>query len=307
MRNVILGIGMSVVVLATVGTANGQSWTLPCKRLSSSDATITVTPPTVINPYTKLDLDEGHGSDAEPSNSGDTLAHATSSTSYQVETGIGTIQTVGDASCGNATNTTDYAPQVDTLLTAYLSVYSEQNTVDTDGEWKNAAVVVTQYEVQNRPGYNTVSHGNLAGSVSLWAQLSGTEGMTGATSPLHSAVLETRAGSSHLKASFLGIGGGWYLEGEITQTSSSDPNAESQSYSDLTYSDDVDEMHFCYEYVAVPSKLALYGLVWNGGLDPEDPESFEGDIRADGTTYQNCNCNINLKASADFSVTSVPE
>src|SRR4051794_40838472 len=111
-------VGMAVAGLMFILIEQGacaQSWTLPCKRLSSSDATITLTAPTVINPYTSLDLGGGSGSDAESSNSGDTGAHATSSTSFQVDTGTGTIQTVGDASCGNATNTSDFAPQVDTL------------------------------------------------------------------------------------------------------------------------------------------------------------------------------------------------
>jgi hypothetical protein len=177
------------------------------------------------------------------------------------------------------------------------------------GIWANAAVVSTEYQIQNNPEYDQVNNGNLHGFVWLFGHFQGTppEAESADSILQQGAILDTIVGNSSLRAVFLSNTNGWFLSGTLQQSSIDNPTAAPITFSDWVFSNDIDEFHDCLQLVAVPSNLVLAAGVWDpgSGQDPLSGEQWDPDdlsLRVRGQSYVNIDAEVQLKAFAGFYV-----
>jgi hypothetical protein len=271
-------------------------WSLPSERLGTANIPgWPLTNPTVWAPSTYIALTDQYGfhTDTDPISTdvGEMLAYGATGSSLLIDSGLGSVQTTGQASCGTAINAFDFVPQVDTLVTALMNV--DYDTVDAaDGEnWSNAALVVTAYEIQNNPEEDPVEQAILYGNLWLFAQgvVDIPPSISGETLGA-GAVLDAEVGGSGVDALFLGTGNGWFLNGFVVD------QPENEVYEDWIPNDDLDLYFDSTEEVAVPSVQLVAALIF------ADRIIDEGEIvittKVWGSATGNVDAEHDLKASA---------
>ncbi|MCI0745719.1 MAG: hypothetical protein L0Y58_09970 [Verrucomicrobia subdivision 3 bacterium] len=245
--------------------------------------------------------------DNQPNDVDEMIAYRASGSNLQIDGGIGSSQTTGTATCNTAINATDFAPGVDTLITALMAIENNPSDAADGAYWSNAALVVTRFEVQNHPSHPPVDQGVLEGFIWMFAHQNGDLYPQNGGTPLNpGTTLFAEVGGSNLTATYGGPDGGWFLLGVIRRSANQEPDTQigdGNGGPEWWPLDSFDQFYDSLETIAVPSQQPVTAFI----LDQFRIVDEEGDLilqitsPAGGSGYGNFDWHGDLKASAWYS------